>query len=75
MGMFSRLAQSTYLLSQAFDLFSLLNCHEKPTDFDQQIVQLRRTLHALIKISEVEATERELRTHSGLCPQFSLCYR
>ncbi|KAL7935987.1 hypothetical protein V8C35DRAFT_321025 [Trichoderma chlorosporum] len=72
MGMFSRLGQATYMLSQALDLFSPEN-HQNVTERNQQIAQLRRTLHALIKVSDTEAAVRELRTCAGLCPQLSIC--
>ncbi|EHK16732.1 uncharacterized protein TRIVIDRAFT_13620, partial [Trichoderma virens Gv29-8] len=72
MGMFSRLGQATFLLSQALDLVGPDN-HQSVMERNQQIAQLRRTLHALITVSNAEATARELRTCSGFCPQLSIC--
>ncbi|KAL7950530.1 hypothetical protein V8C42DRAFT_123413 [Trichoderma barbatum] len=72
MGMFSRLGQATYMLSQALDLVSPDN-HQNAMERNQQIAQLRRTLHALITVSNAEATVRELRTCAGFCPQLSVC--
>ncbi|KAL7960841.1 hypothetical protein V8C34DRAFT_312455 [Trichoderma compactum] len=72
MGMFSRLGQATYMLSQALDLVCTDN-HQDPMERDQQIAQLRRTVHALITVSNAEASVRELRTCAGFCPQLSIC--
>lgn len=72
MGMFSRLGQATYMLSQALDLVCPDN-HQDPIERDQQIAQLRRTVHALITVSNAEASVRELRTCAGFCPQLSVC--
>lgn len=72
--MFSRLGQATYMLSQALDLVSPDN-HQNEMEKNQQIAQLRRTLHALITVSNAEATVRELRTCAGFCPQLSICAR
>ncbi|KAM0260268.1 hypothetical protein ACHAQJ_002832 [Trichoderma viride] len=74
MGMFSRLGQATYMLSQALDLVSPDN-HQNMMERNQQIAQLRRTIHALLTVANAEAVVRELRTAAGFCPQLSICSR
>ncbi|KAL6835537.1 hypothetical protein V8C40DRAFT_262170 [Trichoderma camerunense] len=73
MGLFSRLAQATYLLSQAIEL--LAPSHPAGcADLERQITQLRRTIHSLVNISDTEARLRDIETHPGICPQLSICY-
>ncbi|PNP57819.1 hypothetical protein THARTR1_01977 [Trichoderma harzianum] len=72
MGMFSRLGQATYMLSQALDLVCPDN-HQDPVERDQQIAQLRRTVHALITVSNAEASEHQWRSKSnnmGFIPNY-----
>ncbi|KAL7901102.1 hypothetical protein HDV63DRAFT_365007 [Trichoderma sp. SZMC 28014] len=72
MGMFSRFGQATYMLSQALDLVSPDN-QQSVIERSQQMAQLRRTLFALITVSNAEADARELRICAGFCPQMSIC--
>jgi hypothetical protein len=74
MGMFSRFGQATYMLSQALDLVSPED-QRCAMDRNQQMAQLRRTLFALITVSNAEADARELRICAGFCPQLSICSR
>lgn len=74
MGMFSRFGQATYMLSQALDLVSPDN-QQSAIERSQQMTQLRRTLFALITVSNAEADARELRICAGFCPQLSICSR
>lgn len=67
MGMFSRFGQATYMLSQALDLVSP-DSQQSAIERSQQMAQLRRTLFALITVSNAEADARELRICAGFCP-------
>lgn len=74
MGLFSRLAQATYFLSQAIELLAPSHPVGR-ADLERQITQLRRTIHSLVNISDTEARLRDIETHPGICPQLSICYR
>ncbi|KAL6806847.1 hypothetical protein GGI42DRAFT_366619 [Trichoderma sp. SZMC 28013] len=73
MGLFSRLAQATYFLSQAIELLAPSHPVGR-ADLERQITQLRRTIHSLVNISDTEARLRDIETHPGICPQLSICY-
>ncbi|RFU73220.1 fungal specific transcription factor, partial [Trichoderma arundinaceum] len=70
MGFFARVAQATYLLSQALNStlspFHVGQIHARCVD----TIQLRRTLSALVKTADTEAAVRQLE----FCPQSSICY-
>lgn len=62
MGRFARFAQAAHLLSQ-----TLQHAEEEPT----QTAQLRRTIFALVNLSEVEGSVRSME----YCTQTAVCYR
>lgn len=62
------------MLNQALDLVSPDN-QQSAIERNQQITQLRRTVYALITVSNAEADARELRVCAGFCPQLSICSR
>ncbi|RFU31126.1 hypothetical protein B7463_g5209, partial [Scytalidium lignicola] len=68
MGRFARFAQATYLLGRVLrhtrDHTADANFHE------EEAVQLRRTLHALVNLAQVEERVRQLE----FCTQISICY-
>lgn len=69
MGRFARFAQATYLLGRV-----LQHVSDQTVDrsFHQaEAAQLRRTLRALVKLSEVESKVRELE----FCSQTAICNR
>ncbi|KAF4439720.1 fungal specific transcription factor [Fusarium acutatum] len=70
MGFFSRLAQATYLLGQAFDLLSSDSADATECLNANQGAQLRRTLQALINIADEEASVRQL----YICAQSMSCF-
>lgn len=68
MGRFARFAQATYLLGQVFKHIS-----DPPRDdafYEQEALQLNRTLHALANLSLSEAEVRNLE----FCTQRAMCY-
>jgi hypothetical protein len=69
MGQTSRLAQATYLLSQA--LKSLSSPMSDVGIVFDEIGQLRRTILALIQVTDDEAKVREIE----FCSQSALCCR
>ncbi|KAM0259128.1 hypothetical protein ACHAQJ_003499 [Trichoderma viride] len=69
MGLFSRLAQATYLTSQALRSVSLATGNTEAIN-DSQAAQLRRTLIALVHEGDREATIRQLE----FCPHSALCF-
>jgi hypothetical protein len=69
MGLLSRLAQATYLLSQALESLSS-PMSDKANSIDE-IGQLRRTLIALIQVTDNEAEVRKIE----FCSQSALCCR
>jgi hypothetical protein len=71
MGFFSRLAQATYLLGQAFDLLSSDSADATECLNANQGAQLRRTLQALVNIADEEASVRQL----YICAQSMSCFR
>lgn len=71
MGLFSRLAQSTYLLSQVLNSTSSPPGRSSTPDKGEETAQLRRTLLALVKLADMEASVRQLQ----FCSQSSICYR
>lgn len=70
MGSFARLAQATYLLSQALRSISP-NSGERDASQIDQTAQLRRTLLALVHAADSEATIRKLE----YCAQSALSLR
>jgi hypothetical protein len=56
MGFFSRVAQATYLLSQALKAVSLAANDQDSAAQADETEQLRRTLLALVHLSDAEAT-------------------
>ncbi|RDW59937.1 hypothetical protein BP6252_13024 [Coleophoma cylindrospora] len=67
MGRFARFAQATYHLGQVFKHIS------QPRDdafYQQEAIQLNRTLHALVNLSQSEADVRNLE----FCTQTAVCY-
>ncbi len=72
MGLFSRLAQATYLVSQALRSVSpAADSRDTMNGDDDQTAQLRRTLLALVHKADGEGAIRRLE----FCPQSALCYR
>lgn len=71
MGIFSRVAQSTYLLSQALKSISSTASDQEPTTRVEDTEQLRRTLLALVHLADEEATVRRLE----FCTPSSICFR
>jgi hypothetical protein len=68
MGRFARFAQATYLLGQVFRHIS-----DQPRDeafHKQEGIQLNRTLHALVNLSQSEAEGQNLE----FCTQTAVCY-
>jgi hypothetical protein len=70
MGHFARLAQATFLLSQAFQSMKSTVTEDEAAGPDQTI-QLRRTLLALVHAADAEATVRKLE----FCAQSGLSLR
>jgi hypothetical protein len=70
MGRFARLAQGTFLLSQAFYLIRPTATKDEAVHSDK-IAQLRRTLLALVHAADAEADVRELE----FCAQSGLSLR
>lgn len=68
MGLFARLAQATYLVSQALKATSL---SASGTPSAEDTAQLRRTIFALVQAAGTEAELRQLE----YCPQSSICFR
>ncbi|KAE9366738.1 hypothetical protein N431DRAFT_384656 [Stipitochalara longipes BDJ] len=68
MGRFARFAQATYLLGRV--LRHVSDRTVDPSFHDEEAAQLRRTLLALVKLSEVESKVRELE----FCSQTATCY-
>jgi hypothetical protein len=63
MGHFGRLAQATYLISQALVMIRSLSVVSFTRDesiLSQETVQLCRTLEALVRANEMEITVRRL---------------
>jgi hypothetical protein len=71
MGFFSRVAQATYLLSQALKAVSLAANDQDSAAQADETEQLRRTLLALVHLSDAEATIRRLE----FCTPSSICFR
>jgi hypothetical protein len=70
MGLFSRLAQATYLLSQVL-ASTAPTVSDKPFTFvEDQTEQLRRTLISLVYLADKEAVVRQLE----FCPHSTLCF-
>lgn len=69
MGLFSRLAQSVFLLGQALRI--LTSTSEEKSSLQSETTQLRRTLIALVHAADREATVRQLE----FCAQSTVCYR
>lgn len=70
-GGFARLAQATYLLSQAFHSVTPSTVIEDATNDIDQTAQLRRTLLALVHAADSEATHRRL----DFCASSELSFR
>lgn len=70
MGLFARLAQGTFLLSQALQLIRLTATEDEAARSDK-MAQLRRTLLALVYTADAEATVRKLE----FCAQSALSLR
>ena len=73
MGLFSRLVQGMYLLSQTFEAISTSSNNTSSSqgiDFEEDTTQLRRTLLALIATTEAEARALGL----PCCSPSALCY-
>ncbi|OPB40547.1 hypothetical protein A0O28_0006260 [Trichoderma guizhouense] len=68
-GLFSRLAQSTYLLGEALKVIKTQNDIEGSAAGVEEVAQLRRTVLALIHLSDSESKLRGLQ----FCPQVSVC--
>jgi hypothetical protein len=69
MGRFARFAQAIYLLGR---VFKHVSDHTASIGFlEEEKIQLRRTLEALVKIIEIEGESRRLE----FCTQTSICYR
>jgi hypothetical protein len=69
MGRFARFAQATYLLGRVLRHTS---DHTADQDFHEaEAVQLRRTLRALVSLSEIEGQVRKLE----FCSQTAICWR
>jgi hypothetical protein len=72
LGFFARVAQATYLVSQALSARSMsLGGVGRSPAASHDTAQLRRTLFALIKTADTEAIVRRLE----YCPQSAICYR
>lgn len=70
-GLFSRLAQSTYLLGEALKVIKAQTDVEGSAAGVEEVAQLRRTVLALIHLSDSESKLRGLQ----FCPQVSVCIR
>ncbi|KAB5578180.1 hypothetical protein GE09DRAFT_1088782 [Coniochaeta sp. 2T2.1] len=71
MGLFARVAQATYLVSQALNASSTpLSGVGRSLATSDDTAQLRRTIFALVKTADTEAIVRQLE----FCPQSSICY-
>lgn len=70
-GGFARLAQATYLLSQAFHSVTSSALIENDTNDLDQAAQLRRTLLALVHAADSEAIHRRL----DFCASSELSFR
>jgi hypothetical protein len=68
MGRFARFSQAIYHLGQVFqhasDHTSGDGCRK------ERVQQLRRTIYALMRVSEIEGQVRNM----GLCTQMAVCY-
>lgn len=76
MGLFSRLGQAVYLLSQALKSISssaqkAVKAPEAAGQSGDETAQLRRTLLALVRLADREAKVR----HLEFCSQSAICYR
>ena len=71
MGIFSRTAQATYLLSEALKSVPPRVNYQDQTAHANQVMQLRRTLLALVHLADTEATVRRLE----FCTPSSICFR
>jgi hypothetical protein len=70
MGVFARLSQATFLLSQAFQIIRPTTTVEEAAR-PEKMAQLRRTLLALVHTADAEATVRKLE----FCAQSGLSLR
>jgi hypothetical protein len=70
MGRFAGFAQATYLLGQVLRHISDDNTASKSFR-NEEAAQLRRTIYALVNLSEVEGHIRNL----DFCTQTAICYR
>lgn len=71
MGLYSRVGQATFLLSQALKLVSQMRDDQYSTADAEETAQLRRTLLSLVHLADTEATVRLLE----FCTQSSICFR
>jgi hypothetical protein len=70
MGLFARLAQTTFLLGQALDLLKHPSADDEASRADK-FAQIRRTLLALVHATDAEANVRRLE----FCAQSGLSLR
>ena len=68
MGRFARFAQATYLLEQVYRHVS--DQTSDPDFHKEEAKQLHRTIHALLRVAEIESQTRKL----GVCTQMAVCY-